>query len=380
LTDAALLRPNNAPRGPLAARLNLRADAAGLAARWRRLEGEAVEANVFQGPDVLLPQLRAFAPAAEILSVERPDGTLAAAMALAPRRYGFGLAGPIPSVWVNDFGPLGTPLLAADRPVEAWAAVLDLVAARAGSFGIPYLRLDGPAFAALAQAVAARGGRLVVADRHARAALTPAAGLNPDKKRRKEWARLGRRLAESGPFADDVATDPAAVAAGFEAFAALEAASWKGRAGTSLADQPAARRFVGDALAALAAEGRAAIDRLAVAGRPVALLLRIRQGGTWFPWKIAHDEAFAGFSPGLQVMLRASERMLAEPGFERADSLAVAGHPMIEQVWAGRMEVGTVLIDLGGRGARARLAGFDLDRFTAAKAIARRLRDRLTGR
>ena len=61
------------------------------------------------------------------------------------------------------------------------------------------------------------------------------------------------------------------------------------------------------------------------------------------PRKIGFDEAFARYSPGAQLALQALKTNLAIPGFRVADSLAIPGHSMIEPLWRGRLETGTLL-------------------------------------
>lgn len=356
---------------------------AALVSDWTRLADECLEPNVYFGPDFLIPNLAATAPGAGVMTVRGPDGALLALAPVERRRVGFGLAGPIAAIRSHRYAPMGTPLLRAGDPVAAWTGLLDAMGRSV--VALPDLRLDGPAFQTLEEAVRVRGGDLSIHDAHERAALRP--GLSAEdylqaalgSKRRKEIARLGRRLAERGALETDVATGPAAVSA-FEAFLTLEAAGWKGRAGTALAQDRPALAFARGAVPDLAASGRLLVDRIRLDGRDVALLLRLCDRGRYWPWKIAHAEDLAAFSPGVQVMLQATTRMLQDPAFELADSLAVAHHPMIDHLWRDRIRIGTVLVRFGGPALRRRLAARDLEAYLAVRRRAKALRDRLRPR
>jgi hypothetical protein len=104
-------------------------------------------------------------------------------------------------------------------------------------------------------------------------------------------------------------------------------------------------------VAGLAAAGRARIDAIRVAGKPVAMLATFVAGETAYTWKIAYDEAFARYSPGAQLMLEAGRAILSGTEVRRIDSCATAGHPMVDHVWKDRLAVGTMVIGPPGGGA-----------------------------
>jgi CelD/BcsL family acetyltransferase involved in cellulose biosynthesis len=98
-----------------------------------------------------------------------------------------------------------------------------------------------------------------------------------------------------------------------------------------------------DSLAGLAAVGALRFWKLALDGRPIAMLFAIAEGEDAWLGKIAYDEDLGRFSPGVQLILHATEQMFAE-GITRADSCAVPDHPMINHLWRDRMRVADVMI------------------------------------
>jgi hypothetical protein len=69
----------------------------------------------------------------------------------------------------------------------------------------------------------------------------------------------------------------------------------------------------------------------------------LRSGPTAWSWKIAHDETFAQYSPGVQVLLDATDRLLADEGIHRVDSCATANHPMVDHIWRERLSLADCL-------------------------------------
>ena len=53
---------------------------------------------------------------------------------------------------------------------------------------------------------------------------------------------------------------------------------------------------------------------------------------------------YAKYSPGVLLVLYATERLFAESGITFVDSCAIPGHPMIENIWRDRIKVADVMI------------------------------------
>src|SRR5262249_43050460 len=109
---------------------------------------------------------------------------------------------------------------------------------------------------------------------------------------------------------------------------------------------PQIKGFVQSAVAALAADGRARIDRLFLNGRAVAASITLRSSDTAWCWKIAYNEGVARASPGVQLALDLTASLLAQPGPARVVSCAIAGHPMIDPIWGERLSLSDRLIEL----------------------------------
>ncbi len=261
-------------------------------------------------------------------------------------RFRYGVPMSVLVGWTHAYGPLGTPVIDRDAGDAALAAWLDHIAADPRLpklLLMPYLPAEGDVARAFDTALDRRNGRSQSFAPHRRALLEPHGDRDGyldraiARKKRKELRRLRKRLAEDGVLSSSVTLDPAAMPAALADFLALEAAGWKGRAGTAAQSDDAVCRFINDAVSALAVEGKASVTQLALDGRAIAALVTLRSGDTAWCWKIAYDESLSRASPGVQLLLDATESILADTSIARADSCATADHPMIDHVWRERL-------------------------------------------
>jgi CelD/BcsL family acetyltransferase involved in cellulose biosynthesis len=326
-----------------------------VAAEWRALAARALEPNVFYEPSFALAAASVFAKdagAVLVWSGTRPRLLLGFFPARIERRR-YGLLLPVLVGWTHPYAPLGTPLVERDAAGPVIGAWLDHVArspALPDLVLMPFVPADG-AFAAALETILVHG-RMPVAEfnRQRRALLAP---LGPPSqyveralgsRRLKELRRSGRRLADQGALLFTTATEAPDVADRVADFLDLEARGWKGKAGTAAAHHGDIRQFIETAVGNLAAEGKARIDRILLDGRPIAATITLRSGDeAWF-WKIAYDESFARFSPGVMLTVALTEQLVEDPTIARTDSCAAAGHPMIDHIWRERLALSDRLI------------------------------------
>ena len=328
-----------------------------IANEWRQLAERALEPNLFYEPAFALAAASAFGRgvgAILVWSGTSPRRLLGFfPMRIEMRRYGLKL--PLLVGWTHPYAPFGVPLVEREA---AEAVVAALLAHLAGDRSLPALMLipflseDG-AFAAALDTILRRAQMSAVdLNRRRRAMLAPSGerslylGRALARRKHKELRRLARRLAEMGTVLFASATEPAAVTAAVEDFLALEAAGWKGRAGTAAAGHEQTGRFLRAAVGGLAAEGKIAIKRILFDDRTIAAAVVLRSGrAAWF-WKIAYDEALARFSPGVMLTVALTDALLADPTIVSTDSCATADHPMIDHVWRERLRLCDRLIAL----------------------------------
>ena len=357
---------------------------------WRDLAARALEPNVFYEPGFALASAAVFGDgvgAVLVWSGTHPRKLLGFFPArVSERRYGFKL--PILVAWTHPYGPLGTPLVerdAAEPVIGAWLAHLADNPALPGLMLLPLVAEDGPVAAALGRSL--RRAQMPWADfgRHQRALLEPGEDRahylehTATVHRYREFQRTGRRLADLGALLFTASREPDAVAAETGDFLALEARGWKGKAGTAADSSDDVRAFFKSAIAVLAAEGKVQIDRLLIDGKSIAAAVTLLSGaGAWY-WKIAYDETFARFAPGMLLTAALTEQLAEDETIARTNSCAAPGNTTLDPIWGERLLLCDRLIAVrpaapfavASRLERARRAAMN-----AAKAIRVRLRAR----
>ena len=347
------------PGGLVAARRPLDPDAPWVPA-WRALGGHAHVANPFYEAGYALAARAAFGAGVRLILVadrspEAPGARLLAAWpcCLLWRRWGLPL--PLLMGWTHGYCPFGAPLLDAAEPARALAALL----AAPRALGLPPRLLmpnaptDGPLHAGLDAA----GVRRAAYWAHERG-LLDLEGLAPEARRgylghlsgkRRRKLRLAReRLEAGGPVALEILDEPGGLDAALTDHIALEAAGWKGRAGTGLGQRPEEAAFLHAAAADLGAERRIRIARLRRGDRVLAsAILPLTGTEAWF-LKIVHDESDPEAAPGVQLVHRLTEAALAGDGIERIDSCAPPDFALGTTFWTGRRRIGHLLVE-GGR-------------------------------
>ena len=328
------------------------AELAAVGADWRALAARVLAPNVFYEPGFALAAAPVFGRgvgAGLVWSQAMPPQLLGLFPARVERfRHGM----PVLVGWTHPYAPLGAPLVdreLSEPVIAAWFAHVAGDPQLPGLILLPCFPAEGELAQALAAVLARRGGRSAAFARHQRALLLPSGDRAHyfdeaiGGKKRKELRRQRKRLAERGV----VTSGSAPVGPALEQFFALEAGGWKGRVGTAARENAAIAGFVTAALTAFAGEGKAKISLLRVDARPIAALVTLRSGASAWCWKIAYDESFARFSPGVQLLLDVTHMLLDDPAVARVDSCATADHPMIDHIWRERLALEDRLLCVG---------------------------------
>jgi len=328
---------------------------------WRGLVARALEPNVFLEPSFALAAAKHLSHGREVGALLVRDGTRL--KGLVPGRIE-GLAAGRPFAtfvgWTHAYAPLSTPLIDRDAAKEVVGSVLAALPALPGRPRLilyPFVNEDGAVARLRAGELARRGIPVAYFGIHERAMLRPVASRDAlasiSGSRLKELRRQRRRLSEAGTLDRRTVTAGPEVRAAIDAYLALEAGGWKGKSGGAAQSNATTRAFFAEAVAALAAEGKARIDLLTLDAAPIAAAITLFSGDrAWF-WKIAYDEEYARFSPGVQLALDLTADLGRNARISLIDSCAVADHPMIDRLWDGRLAIADWMMPLAGLGAAA---------------------------
>jgi len=258
--------------------------------------------------------------------------------------------------WLHYNAFLGTPLVRAGDETAFWRAVL--AALDAADWAPAFLHINGLVEGGPVHASLADVRRTDIVHRSERAMLDSELGptayyeANVRQKKRKEIRRLQSRLKELGEVTCDWFTKGGDTDLWCNEFLKLEASGWKGRSGSALGEDAATRAFFCEALAKAASHDRLEMLRLSLDGKPIAMLVNFMTPPGSFSFKIAFDEDYARFSPGVLIQLE-NLAVLDRSDIAWMDSCAVSDHSMINSLWAERRSIVRVTVPLSGPKRRA---------------------------
>lgn len=325
-------------------------------AAWRELADRAAEPNPCNEPDMLLPAMRLLPDGGRVrlLTVTDGDRLDAVLPVLSVRRWRGRVPLPALVSWAHDFQVLGTPLVDAEHAPRALAAMLRTPwRCRRGAvlLEIEDLGDGGPVAAALNEAVASLGLTVSRWNGYERPALTrtgngAVVGEDRRERRRRAWRAMERT---TGPVTStDRSADPGAV----DLLLQMEAAGWKGQAGTAMACDPAATAFFREVCDRFRAAGRLELRSLDVSAGPVAMEVVLHAGDGAFHLKTAYDEEYRKYSPGMLAMVGYADRFAAESVAFR--DVCTGGSAEVEgRLWPGRRRISTVVVPFSDPVSRA---------------------------
>lgn len=348
-------------------------------AAWDDLAVHALEPNPFYESWMFLPALRAFAveEELEITLVYGPDprrpfgpGRLCGFFPLQTRCKYKGLPLRHRTLWKHPYCFLCTPLLRAQVASESLQTFLDWLANQRRGALVEFNTVHGEGpFQHLLGEHFLESKRLYYPDEtYSRAFFQPRIDLDTylraslNSKRRTELKRLFKRLGGTGQLEQRVLQPTDDPDTWIEDFLHLEGLGWKGEQGTALGAKETDRAFFRYMARAGFKQDRLMLLGLYLDGAPIALKCNLlvhskrvfhgnEESGVHlergaFAFKIAYDEAFARYSPGVQLELINMEYS-QEMGLAWMDSCAVAQHFMINRLWRERRSIQTLMLATG---------------------------------
>lgn len=326
---------------------------------WSDLADGAVEPNAFYAPALLLPALAAFA-------AEKPDvavvhdgaGRLVGLVPVAPLRGYSRLPVRYLATWMHAHCFFAAPLVRRGFEQAFFESLFALVERRGAFLRLRHLDADGPLFAAAVAAAAGQKRLCAPSARYERAMLrSPFATEDYLKatlngKRRKEMRRLRARLEEEGPVRFERYSG-GDLNQWTEEFLDLEASGWKGRNRTALLQDDASARFFREAAAQADAAGELQFFRLMSGARVIASAVNFQSGAVSYAFKIAYNEDYARYSPGVMIEIEIMRALEGAPSLAFIDSCAQAEHPMIDRLWRERRAISALNISRRDRPSKA---------------------------
>jgi CelD/BcsL family acetyltransferase involved in cellulose biosynthesis len=261
----------------------------------------------FLQPEWTVAAAAAWGPGALVLHVVLDGDEVAA---VAPMRRVRSSAGTrLTTLW----DVTGEPTMFFHRDEAALAALAAGLVSGRRPLSLPRLDSDGPELEALRSTLRGRG--MTMLNSPGQVGFAPYADHWHDFEMQlstssRSWLRRKvKKLATSGPVTvDALSPGPDEVGACLERLMKVEAAGWKGRAGTAIAQDPWLQRFLTDYTALAAARNDVRFYFLNVGDQAVAAHLYVEQGRRLWQLKIGYDETYAACSPGILLMHEVHQR------------------------------------------------------------------------
>jgi hypothetical protein len=321
-----------------------------LAARasWARLAARAIEPNPFYAPSVLAPAIRAgsSANATRFLVVLDRAGEMQALWPLQKPALKDGFAGLVTTLYRDPLTCLTTPLVAGEQAGATLALSFSAIGKESPVLLLPLTTGIG-AFRTLMVEHSGTGHPHLL-ERWSRPAILRAEGDDPLKQ--GSLARKLRQLAKQGPVAfHRVAGHEPEARRLYTAFLDIEARSWKGEAGSALAQSPSLSAVFEALLAPEEQSPHLLIEALMVGDAPAAINLNLVDGRRGYSIKTAFAPEFSNASPGRLLDASSLGLCRAQGPLDWLDSCAGPGHP-VSDLWNGEQEMASLAVPLTSAG------------------------------
>jgi len=289
------------------------------------LAADALEPNLFYEPWILQPSLKAFGQdqhfffalvfAPSVANPNAPQILCGFFPMVRERRYK-GLPISVLRLWQYRYCSLCAPLIRTEHADECLKAFFKWLAdpahpsaAKCAVVELGYVPGDGPFHALLVDYFYNSARPVYVEDCHVRALFRPAetAEVYLSKafsgRRRKEYRLQEKHLAEVGQIEYTQLKEQDDVDQWISDFLRLESSGWKGEEGSAIALQKVDQEFFREVAREGFRRGRLRMLSLNLEGRSIAQKLDFTVGRAAFSLKIAYDESYSRFSPGVLLEL-----------------------------------------------------------------------------
>jgi hypothetical protein len=322
---------------------------------WRSLAERAVEPNPLFEPDCVIPAARHQTFGSEIdLVVAEENDEMHAAMPVRRLRRWHKVPYPIMTTQVRRMIYLGTPLVAAERGIDACGALFDtLITEREGGgsrvLAIEEITSGGPVDAFVRAAAEQRGLPRYEFESFDRGFMRRRAAFDSRDIHRSETIRtvakkrrrLAREIGEEPQMVDRGGASSAVMD-----YIALESSGYKAELGVAMTTAAGEPNYFREMCRSFSNAGRLHVVALEAAGRTLAMNIWIRAGAGMFMIKSSFDEKYSEFSPGLQLMLSSLEYFQEHTDAAFIDSCTYKGNDFLLRMFPDRRTVASHFVVL----------------------------------
>ncbi len=164
------------------------------------------------------------------------------------------------------------------------------------------------------------------------------------KKSRRNYRRLQRQLSDCGELQWQLLSQTDSIDDWIDDFLDLEASGWKGRSGTALQSTREDRAFFRKMATNAFKRERLLILALLLDGKAIAMNTVLLGEGGGYAFKMAYDESYRRFAPGVLLILELIRQLHGRENFTWLDSCASADHELANRLWQDRKPMCNMVI------------------------------------
>ena len=315
-----------------------------------KLVSESTEANIFYEPWMLFPALESYAENHRMLYififVTNPENEQSEVCGFMPMETRASYRGfPLQNItlWIYPHCYFSTPLLHRKYIQQSLQTLIGWFHSNR-KFQLMILNqvsADGLIYQAIEQVLADQSlkyfGKI-----YERAYFQPGKDMATylsealSASSRTNYSRLRRRLSECGEMRWVTLAESSNVNNWVDDFLQLESSGWKGLSGTALNSTPAGRSFFRQIINEAFNRQRLLMIALQLDNMPVAMVIVLLAGDGGFAFKMAFQENYSSYSPGVLVLLELNRQLHLRQGFRWLDSCANPHNSIANRLWKER--------------------------------------------
>lgn len=265
-------------------------------------------------------------------------------------------------LWRHQYCYLGEPLVRPGIEARVWQLFLDWLGGhrrQPSLVDVNHIPADGEVYRGLIDASAIEKRLSLCVDEYNRAMFVRGDSFESyvanscTKHSLQEIRRQRRRLEELGRVELKQPQDAAELEVALASFLVLENAGWKGKEASSLASANQSQAYFQTICRAAYEQQQLQLLGLYLNGEPIAMKCNFLSQPGSYAFKIAFDERYSRYSPGIQLELETMKLLHEEDSIEWMDSCATRGHFMISRLWGEQRTLRRLLIPLTPAGELA---------------------------
>lgn len=287
------------------------------------------------------------------------------------------------SLWRHIHCFLGTPLIRITYEQECLSAFFAWLGAQPFGgliFQFENIASDDHFFDHLHRFIQENGLKAEVIEKHLRPILH--SELNADAylrasmsaKHLKALNKKRGKLDELGSVEVSVLSQSDQLSSGIESFLRLEQSGWKGENNTAMSCHESESRFFRAIMEGAFKRDRLQLFMMTLNKRPIAMRCGFMSGKVAYSFKIAFDEAFGMYSPGVLLELEYLKIIQDQDEIEWVDSCATSGSSALSRLWRENREISTIAVGMDtimGRSLVSAVSGLKSLRASANAALPR---------